>query len=380
MIHFAIGTKAQFIKMVPVMKQLVEKGIAYRYIDLGQHAATTGSLRQIFDIKEPDVSFAMSGSVNVASLKTALKWTVSLFRKTLRTRKQAMERMFDGQPGVCIIHGDTLSTFLGLLAAKRAGIKVFHLEAGLRSRNLFHPFPEEILRLVCMKYADYLAAPSDEALKNLQNMGYAGKALHTFGNTGTEGLADMLPQLEETATQAESFALFSIHRFETVMSRNRLQLLVNFILACVKKVRVHFVVHEPTHQALERYGYLQTLGNHGVKQTPLLDYPAFLGLLKTAEFVVTDGGSIQEECAALGTPCLIFRKRTERPDGLGENACLSQLESETMKAFLQNYRNYRRPATFTGKRPSEIIIDFLKSKGFDKPENTPHKRIESEAG
>ena len=369
MIHFAIGTKAQFIKVAPVMKRLTERGIPYRYIDLGQHPRTTKSLQEIFGLKEPDVSLAMNSSANVASLKTAFQWTTSLFWKSLRTRDQAMQRVFDGQPGLCVIHGDTVSTLLGLLAAKRAGLKILHLEAGLRSQSFWHPFPEEILRLVCMKYVDHLAAPSDWAFENLRKMGYAAKAIQTHGNTGAEAVVEMLHQQPAAEHETEPFALVSIHRFETIMSRSRLQALVNFVLECVAQIPVRFVLHEPTQHSLNRFGLLPVLRARRLKLTPLLDYPDFLRLIQTSQFVVTDGGSVQEECFALGKPCLLFRKRTERQEGLGENACLSKMDPATLRTFIRDYPSYRRPPADMKKRPSDVVIDFLVSEGYDGSES-----------
>jgi UDP-N-acetylglucosamine 2-epimerase len=364
MIHFAIGTKAQLIKTAPVMKRLVERGIAYRYIDTGQHAKTTARLRQTFNFPAPDVCLSPSDSRNVASIKDAGSWTVSLIMEALGDRRKIFQRLFLGLPGVCVIHGDTLSTLFGLMAAKRAGLKVLHLEAGLRSRYLFHPFPEEIARLICMKYANHLAAPNDWAYQNLKAMGYASRSFHTFGNTGAEAVAEVLSRLPAPYSAKAYFALVSIHRFETIMQKKRLQTLVDFIVYMASQISVHFVLHEPTEHRLNHYGLMSLLHKEGVRLTPIMDYPDFLRLLQAAQFVVTDGGSIQEECAYLGTPCLLFRKRTERKDGLGENVCLSGLSPAILRAFAREYPRYRRPPANVEKRPSDVCIDFLISRGY----------------
>ena len=364
MIHFAIGTKAQFIKTAPVMKRLVERGIPYHYIDMGQHPKTTARLQTIFGLKEPDVFLGRTDSSNVASLKGAAQWTASVFVKILKKRSESFQNIFQGHPGVCVIHGDTLSTLFGLITVKRAGVKVCHLEAGLRSRHLLHPFPEEILRIICMKYADYLAAPTDWAYENLKAMRYEAKAFRTFGNTGAEAVDAILNQIPPHDQGDRPFALVSIHRFETIMSRRRLKALVVFMGEIASQIAVRFVLHEPTERCLSRYGLLSILGDHGVELMQAMDYPDFLLLLQAAEFVVTDGGSIQEECAYLGKPCLLYRKRTERNDGLGENVCLSGLNPETLRAFVREYPRYRRPPAAIENRPSDAVIDFLLSRGY----------------
>jgi len=367
MIHFAIGTKAQLIKTAPVMQRLSERGIAYRYIDLGQHPKTTARLRAIFNLKEPDVSLGLTDSANVVSLKEAYQWTVSLLWKIFRNRRKAFQDIFQECPGVCVIHGDTLSTLVGLICAKRAGMRICHLEAGLRSRHWLHPFPEEMLRVVCMKYADHLAAPTEWAYENLIAMGYGPKTFRTPGNTGAEAIADVLNRFPVPHPGGEPFVLVSIHRVETIMRRQRLKALLRFITDVASHIPVHFVLHEPTERQLHRYGLLPILSGKGIKLTPIVDYPEFLRLLQIAEFVVTDGGSIQEECAYLGTPCLLFRKWTERMEGLGENVCLSGLRPETLQAFVRDYPRYRRPPMPVEQRPSDVVIDYLVSAGYAEP-------------
>lgn len=364
MIHFAIGTKAQLIKTAPVMHRLAERGIAYRYIDLGQHSKTTAKIRRTFNLREPDVHLGMTESENVVSLKDAARWASYLVSKALKNSQESFRRVFHGLPGVCVIHGDTLSAFFGLLIAKRAGIRVCHLEAGLTSRHLFHPFPEEIVRRICMKYADHLVAPSDWAYENLVGMGYGPKTFRTSGNTGAETVADILNGLPARYTQEGTFALVSIHRFETIMSKRRLGNLVRFFAEVSTTIPVRFVLHEPTERSLRRYRLLGQLSEKAVMLIPSLEYLEFLRLLQAAEFVMTDGGSVQEECTYLGKPCLLLRKRTERMDGLGANVCLSGLEPKKLQAFVENYTRYRRPSLAPPQYPSGALVDFLIAEGY----------------
>lgn len=367
MIHFAIGTKAQLIKTAPVMKRLCERGMAYRYIDLGQHRKTTERLRQVFHLRAPDVSLTLVGSGNVASVQDAARWMAHLLGKICRNRREVFQSLFAGLPGVCVIHGDTLSTLLGLIAAKRAGMKVCHLEAGLRSRNWLHPFPEELVRLVCMTYADHLAAPSDWAHQNLIASGYGAKAFRMSGNTGLDAVTDMLTRGPEPAPVGPPYAVVSIHRFETIMRRKRLETLVRFLVEVASQLPVRFVVHEPTARRLRRYGLMSMLQKNAIALLPGLDYPEFLSLIQTAAFVLTDGGSVQEECVYLGIPCLLFRKHTERPDGLGANVCLSGFDPDTLRAFVRDYQQYRRAPALAEIRPSDGVIDYLVAAGYTEP-------------
>ena len=181
MIHIIIGTKAQLIKMVPILKGLKEKGIGFNLIDLGQHSLITQDLREEFDLDEPDY-FLFKGT-NIATVKQAVFWITKIFFRSL-SASWIKKELFLNKGGICLIHGDTLSTLIGLYLAKRAKLKIAHIEAGLRSFCWREPFPEEIFRIISMKFSDILFAPSEWAFNNLENMGFKNKAILVPGNTG----------------------------------------------------------------------------------------------------------------------------------------------------------------------------------------------------
>ena len=179
MIHIFVGTKAQFIKMAPIMQELDRRGIVYNFIDAGQHAGLTGDLIDQFDLRQPNVFLREEGG-NIDTLLQAFAWTVSNLWRIVLRRNQVCRRVFGGGDGICLIHGDTLTTLLSLLYAKRCGLKVAHVEAGLRSYHLLDPFPEEMIRLIAMRHSDILFAPSDWALENLHKMGYGQKVSTSY--------------------------------------------------------------------------------------------------------------------------------------------------------------------------------------------------------
>ena len=154
-INVLIGTKAEMIKIAPVLKEFDRRGTAYHLIETGQHGAYLSKLRKELEIREPDVR--LGGFNDVDTLFEVFKWSCSLFL-TLINRKR-VKKVFSLPKGVCLLHGDTPSTFFGFLYAKRAGFQIAHLESGLRSRNFLHPFPEELIRVVVMKFSDVLFAP-----------------------------------------------------------------------------------------------------------------------------------------------------------------------------------------------------------------------------
>ena len=369
MIHFAIGTKAQLIKTTPLMRCLDERGIEYRYIDLGGHAETTRKFRAALELRDPDAYVTSRNSKDVATLPGAVVWSWQVLWRTLRNRRRTFTQVFGGSGGVCVVHGDTLSTLFGLLAAKRAGIRVVHLESGLRSRTWLHPFPEEIIRLLCMRFSDDLVASTDWAYENLLSMGYTDRVLRIHGNTGAEAFWDVMEGTGTPEPKTDPYALVCIHRFETIMSRSRLSLLVNALVDMSPGRRICFVLHEPTHRRLARQDLLQKLRDHGVELTPLSPYPEFLRKLRDADFVVTDGGSVQEECSYLGTPCFLFRKRTERQDGLGQNVVLGGLDSSTLLSFAEGFQEYRTEPTHLENHASKELVDILMSAGYAEDSN-----------
>jgi UDP-N-acetylglucosamine 2-epimerase len=360
MIHIFVGTKAQFIKMAPVMKELDERGIHYNFIDSGQHAQLTSDFVDHLNLRTPDV-YLRKENTNINSILQAVMWTVKNALQILLYRKTIMEKIFKGKGGVCLIHGDTLSTFLSLLYAKRCGIKVAHVEAGLRSFNVFDPFPEEIIRLFVMRFSDILFAPSDWATENLKKMGYEKKTINTVGNTIIDMIRFALNRGTDQPRPKEAYVVVTIHRFETIYSSSRLSIVINLLEQITQERKVIFILHEPTKQQLLKYGLLNKIfKNDAITILPLQPYLVFLNLITGADFIVTDGGSIQEESYFTGVPCLIMRSKTERMEGLDENAYLSDFDQDRIRNFLQNYHTLGRKSMInTDLHPSHDIIEHL---------------------
>lgn len=355
MIHFFIGTKAQFIKMAPVMVEMKKRGIPYRYIDSGQHGELTRSLRQVFDIREPDISLSKDDR-DITSMFVAAKWLWRLWMYSIFRKKWLKENVFSGG-GICLVHGDTLSTLLGLKMAKAAGLAVGHVEAGLRSYNYFNPFPEELIRLYCMKRCDVLFAPSQEAVQNLCKLRIAGEIVPVDGNTVVDALRLVENAKVTVKIPSEPYALAACHRLETITNRHRLEKIVDLLNRVSCEMKVMFVTHKPTQQYLEKFDLKKKISS-GVDILGMQDYMNFTALMRNAKIVLADGGSIQEECGYLDKPCLILRHKTERPDGLGRNAMLWEFKKDVLENFLAKVNNIK---LFEEKwpQPSKHIVDNL---------------------
>ncbi|MEE9912503.1 MAG: UDP-N-acetylglucosamine 2-epimerase [Deltaproteobacteria bacterium] len=362
MIHVAIGTKAQFIKMAPIIKELDVLGLDYNLIDLGQHSLISADLIKEFDLRAPDVYLA-KGS-NISRIGQGLVWIFGLVVRGLNKTKLKKEA-FKNRDGVCLIHGDTVSTLLALFLAKRAGIKVVHVEAGLRSYNIFEPFPEEIVRLIAMRFSDILFAPSVWAKDNLFKMGYSEKTVLISANTSLESALFSLKQsgLPESKLP-DKYALVTIHRMENVFSRRKMTLVVEFIEKMSDDLPVVFVLHQPTINAVAKFGLKQRLDNvKGINFFEILSHQYFIHLLNRSEFIITDGGSIQEESYYLNKPCLLLRKRTERMEGIGGNVIISEFKLDAMMDFFRRYKDFKnKDVGLLNFKPSKEIIEYLMQK------------------
>ena len=347
-IHFLIGTKAQLIKLAPVMKALDEMDISYRMIDSGQHSETTRSLRESFSLKEPDITLRTGR--DISTITHAMTWTFGLAMSALFRRKHLQKNIFPGG-GICVVHGDTLSTLIGMLLAKSAGLKIAHVEAGLRSNRLFDPFPEELIRLLVMRHADLLLAPSEQAFSNLQQMRLKGRCERIGGNTVLDAIRIASTPPPGITLPEHRYALVTCHRLETITNRMRLTRVVDLINKVAKQMPVVFVIHKVTKRWLARYALIDRL-DETILKVNSLDYPHFSYLLKNARCVIADGGSIQEECAYLGKPCLIIRNTTEREDGIGENAILWQFDGSTADQFMKSLESLERHPSHETCTPS----------------------------
>lgn len=353
-IHVFIGTKAQYIKTAPLLRLMESRGVRYRLVDSGQHANLTVRLREELGIDPPDAMYGGRGDVE--SIPRAVLWAMKLAANLLRPRRDLRREFFEGRGGVCVVHGDTPTTLLSTLLGWRAGLRVAHLESGLRSRRLLHPFPEELVRIAVMRLADVLFAPHPEAGRNLREMAPRGTVVELPANTTLEALRYALGELKASG---DGPAIVTTHRTENLARSSRLRRLVGYVTEIGRSEPVEFVAHGPTLNALRSTGLYRELEDAGVEVVPLLPHREFAARLARARFVITDGGSIQEECYYLGVPTLLWRKRTERPEGVGHNVVVSSYDDETVRGFLAAPEEHRRSTVEAGHEPSEAILGHL---------------------
>ena len=264
-----------------------------------------------------------------------------------------------------VVHGDTVSTMMGAYLGRSLGMKVAHVEAGLRSHNWFSPFPEEIDRVLTSHKATLHFAPGSQAVENLRKARAKGRIVDTEYNTIIDSLAySRSVPCKNEAVQAlrdgTPYFVFVMHRQENLANKKLVEAMVVRVTAQAQTVRCVMILHKPTEVTLAQMGILEKLqADPRFTLLPRVEYFDFMKLLDGASFVITDGGSNQEELAYMGKPCLIMRDRTERSDGLGENARLYGGDLQAVDDFVRNYTRYRRPAVTPAQSPAACIADAL---------------------
>jgi len=357
LIQVLFGTKAEAIKLAPVLTEMDKRGVPYRLVETGQHGGFLPGLRVELGLREPDV--CLGGDRDADTVARAVIWGIRLAQR-LASAQRLRDEVFGNRDGVCLVHGDTPSTLLSALMARRAGLRVAHLESGLRSHSWRHPFPEELIRVAVMRLAHVLFAPDGDAVANLEALvaegRVRGRVVATSANTGVEALRSALGPVGP-GVAGSGPVVATMHRVENLHDDARFE---GFLALLGRLARpAVFVVHPPTEAVLSDRGGRAVVEDMGVATSGLVPYGEFTAMLAAAPYVVTDGGSIQEECARLGVPTLLWRDRTERPDGIGANVVLARYDDDVVGAFLADPQALRRPVALGDERPSAEVVDVL---------------------
>lgn len=347
-----IGTKAQFIKTAPILRALDARAVPYRLVYTGQHSETFDALERAFGTRAPDE--VLVPRTEAATHGSVLAWTMRFW---LAVARRLLQRRWHGLR-IGIVHGDTLSTLFGALAIRMAGARVAHIEAGLRSPRLADPFPEEIVRRLVSMLSRWHFAPDAVAVSNLRKR---EGVVDTRGNTLRDALTMALARIGGQPEEIPRYAIVSIHRNENLSRRADFALLMQAIVDASRRVDLKFVLHPATRERIRASGWLHALhAEPGLTLVERMDYPAFVRLLVGSRFLMTDGGSNQEEAAMLGIPTLLLRRTTERADGLGDNVVMSGLDPGVIASFVACHADASwTPRAVHGASPSERIVATL---------------------
>lgn len=230
-------------------------------------------------------------------------------QQTGRMLMELEKILFEEDPDMVIVQGDTNSTLSGALAASKLNIPVVHVEAGCRSFD--KRMPEELNRVMVDHISDYLFAPDEIAYTNLINEGIPESKIYLVGNTSVDACVRAMEIFNrETMNDSfkdEDYALLTLHRQENT-SYEGLKQILNAMNMISKRIKVLFPAHLRTVKVIEENS-IKTADN--IIITDPLGYKDFIGFLANSKFVMTDSGGIQEESVILNIPCLILRDNTE---------------------------------------------------------------------
>ncbi|WP_373566645.1 non-hydrolyzing UDP-N-acetylglucosamine 2-epimerase [Neisseria dentiae] len=308
------GTRPEAIKMAPLVEGLKKRNADFRVCVTAQHRQMLDQVLELFDIV-PDYDLDIMSS----------KQTLSTVNSAILEKIQPV--LDDYKPDVVFVHGDTATTLATALAAYYNQIDIAHVEAGLRTNDIYSPWPEEGNRKLTGAIAKYHFAPTESTKSNLLREGVASTGIYVTGNTVIDALflaCHKIDSKKELMQQyAGQFAFLGSGKIVLITGHRRENFGEGFENICqaISKLAdqhadVQFVypvhlnpnVREPVNRLLT--------GKHNVHLIEPLDYLAFVYLMRMSHLILTDSGGIQEEAPSLGKPVLVMRDTTERPEAV----------------------------------------------------------------
>jgi len=273
------------------------------------------------------------------------------------------------KPDLVVVVGDVNSTVAAALAAVKAGIRVAHLEAGLRSYD--KTMPEEINRIVTDSISDYLWTTSKDANKNLEREGIDSSRIKLVGNIMIDSLVMAQKNIEQLDTYSKygckknGYGLITLHRPSNVDDKDVLEKICFHLSNIADRIQLIFPVHPRTSNNLKKFGINSLEKSKNISLTDPLGYNDFMNLVFNSRFILTDSGGIQEETTYLQIPCLTLRPNTERPVTVdqGSNQLCKPKEIEVMvDSILCNHISKGSIPKYWDGMTAERIKNFIKDR------------------
>ncbi|MES2513958.1 MAG: UDP-N-acetylglucosamine 2-epimerase (non-hydrolyzing) [Bacteroidota bacterium] len=357
-ILIVVGTRPNFIKVTQFKKNAAN----YKHLDLkivhtGQH----------YDGKMADVFFEQFKLTPDYFLNIAQGTPNSQIAEIMTKLEELMINKFT--PDLLIVVGDVNSTLAAAITANKMGIKLAHLESGLRSYD--EEMPEEHNRIVTDKLTNLFFVTEQSGLENLTKDGVTEDRILFSGNTMIDTLVAFSKEVDASDIlvslnlNPQKYVLITMHRPATVDDKEGLTKLARLLEFITHTYKVVFPIHPRTLKKLDEHGLKKAfLDNPNLILTEPLDYFAFQKLIKHSKFILTDSGGIQEESTFVGIPCLTLRPNTERPVTVTEGTnTLVPFDLEIIKNYVGQIENgtYKKgnlPKFWDGKS-TERIMEFL---------------------
>lgn len=353
------GARPNFMKIAPILKAISNankdgSNIGFRLVHTGQHfdKKMSGDFFVQLGIPDPDINLECGGGTQAEQTGAIM----IKFEKELQANR----------PDVVLVVGDVTSTMACAITARKLGIDVAHVEAGIRSGDW--SMPEEINRVVTDSICNLFFTTSKQASQNLMNYSIPQEQIHFVGNTMIDTLYQNLNRLikpvcwDLNELQTDKYFLLTLHRPSNVDDPKKIEEILNEITDSTLEFPIVFPVHPRTKKVLENINFV----NNKVIMIEPLGYLEFIYLIKHAKGIITDSGGITEEATVLGIPCLTLRNSTERPETvtIGTNELIGDdyvKLKHSLEIILENkWKKGTIPPLWDGKT-SERIVDVLQN-------------------
>ena len=374
-IFLVAGARPNFMKIAPIahaFNRINETNqIDYKVVHTGQHYdyEMSQSFFDDLEISRPDYFLGVgsaSHAVQTARIMTAFE-----------------EVCLKEKPGAVVVVGDVNSTVACALVAKKLGIGVAHVEAGLRSYD--RTMPEEINRILTDTISDYLFTTCKDANRNLKKEGISKEKIYFVGNVMIDTLLQFRAKAEKSAKikiNQEDYALLTLHRPSNVDDKRTFKNILEALREVSRRIPILFPAHPRTQKQVKAFGYEKYFNflelnpkntvklKNSINLSGPLSYVEFLNLMANSKLVYTDSGGIQEETTILGIPCLTIRENTERPVTIEEGTNIlvgsdrEKIAEESYKILKGKGKKGRIPKLWDGKA-AERIVNILLGRPYE---------------
>ena len=355
-----VGTRPNFIKIAPLVREMKKhKQITQILVHTGQHYDASMS-KLFFDelgIPKPDINLGVGSSTD----------TTQTAKIMLGIEKVLLKE----KPDLVVVVGDVNSTFATAIAAKKCGIKVAHVESGLRSFDM--GMPEEINRILTDHVADLLFTTEESGNINLKLEGISSNKIFFVGNVMIDTLlmhkkkAQQSKILSKLKLTKKNYIVLTIHRPSNVDNKIALEAIISILEKIQDKIKIVFPVHPRTKKNITLFGLDKKIKNmKNLIVTEPFGYLDFLCLMSNAKLVMTDSGGIQEETTILQVPCITLRNNTERPVTVqqGTNIIVSTDKEKIIKTANEAMKGAsvkgKIPQLWDGRASKRIIEVILR--------------------
>jgi UDP-N-acetylglucosamine 2-epimerase (non-hydrolysing) len=348
-----LGTRPEIVKLSPIIRQCSQDNLDFFVLHTGQHYSYLMDKVFFEQLELPNAKYNLDVGSGSHGQQTG---------KMIMGIEEVLQKE---HPDVVLVQGDTNTVLAGAIAATKLGIKVGHVEAGLRSYD--PTMPEETNRVLADHCSDYLFPPTEKSAQILLKEGIAKENIFMVGNTVVDSVNQNLSianskadALERLGLMDRRFILVTSHRQENVDNKQRFSNLIEGLKLVQQELDIPLIY--PIHPRARKQLQIFDIDTSGLNLIEPLDYLSFLQLEGHAQLILTDSGGVQEEACILGVPCVTLRENTERPETIdvGANILAGTDSNRILKAAkLISYQNKQWINPFGDGTASKKIIQIL---------------------